>query len=212
MSGNLRRRQMVQEQLLPRGLRSRRVLGAMLRVEREAFVPAAARGAAYEDHPVSIGEGQTISQPYMAAVMLQILDVHRGMKVLEVGAGSGYVLAVLSAMGAGPWGVEWHHRLAERILTNLASAGFPPVPVRVGDGGLGWPEEAPFDRILISAACPAIPPPLLEQLSLRGRLVAPVDQDFSQVVLCMTRTAHGFREETFDRCVFVPLQGRFARR
>ncbi|MGC8724337.1 MAG: protein-L-isoaspartate(D-aspartate) O-methyltransferase [Acidobacteriota bacterium] len=212
MTGNLRRRQMVREQLLPRGIHSRRVLGAMLRVEREAFVPAAARGAAYEDHPVSIGEGQTISQPYMAAVMLQILDVHRGMKVLEVGAGSGYVLALLSAMGARPWGVEWHPRLAERIVANLASAGFRPAPVRAGDGGLGWPEEAPFDRILISAACPAVPPPLLEQLAPRGRLVAPVNEDFSQVLLRLTRTAHGFREETFDRCVFVPLQGRFARR
>jgi protein-L-isoaspartate(D-aspartate) O-methyltransferase len=200
---------MIKSQIRPRGVRSRRVIGAMLKVDRRHFVPEGSSRLAYGDHPVPIGMGQTISQPYMVAVMLELLDAHRGMKVLEVGAGSGYVLALLTAMGARPFGIEWHAPLAGAISENLRQAGLPAVPVRVGDGGAGWPEEAPFDRVLVSAACPDVPRPLLDQLAPDGVLLAPVNEGYGQVVVRLTRTAGGFEEEYFDRCVFVPLLGRY---
>ena len=156
-----------------------------------------------------IGAGQTISQPYMVAIMLDLLGVRRGMKVLEVGAGSGYVLALLRAMGARPFGVDWHASLAGAIRGNLLRAGIPEVPVRTGDGALGGPEEAPFDRILVSAACPDIPPPLLQQLAPGGVLLAPVNEGFGQVVARIRKGPEGPLEEYFDRCVFVPLLGRY---
>lgn len=202
-------RQMVRSQILSRGLRSRRLVGAFLRVDRVHFVPPASAHLAYGDHPVPIGAGQTVSQPYMVAIMLDLLDVRRGMKVLEVGAGSGYVLALLRAMGARPHGIEWHASLAVAIEANLSRARFPAVPVRTGDGALGWPEEAPFDRILVSAACPDVPPPLLAQLARGGILLAPVNEGYGQVVVRMRKTEGGIREEYFDRCVFVPLLGQY---
>jgi protein-L-isoaspartate(D-aspartate) O-methyltransferase len=202
-------RMMVKGQISSRGVKSRRVLAAMLKVDRRYFVPEGSARLAYGDHPVPIGMGQTISQPYMVAIMLDLLDVHRGMKVLEVGAGSGYVLALLRAMGARPYGIEWHRTLAEAISENLRRASIPEVPVRAGDGGLGWPEEAPFDRILVSAACPDVPKPLLDQLAPGGELLAPVNEGFGQVVVRLMRTPRGFEEEYFDRCVFVPLLGRY---
>ena len=200
---------MVKSQISSRGVKSRRVIAAMLKVDRRHFVPEGSAHLAYGDHPVPIGIGQTISQPYMVGIMLDLLDVHRGMKVLEVGAGSGYVLALLRAMGARPYGIEWHRTLAEAIPLNFRRAGLVEVPVRAGDGGLGWPEEAPFDRVLISAACPDVPKPLLEQLAPGGALLAPVNEGFGQVVVRLVKTACGFEEAYFDRCVFVPLLGRY---
>lgn len=202
-------RMMVKSQISSRGVKSRRVIAAMLKVDRRHFVPEGSAHLAYGDHPVPIGIGQTISQPYMVGIMLDLLDVHRGMKVLEVGAGSGYVLALLRAMGARPYGIEWHRTLAEAIPLNFRRAGLVEVPVRAGDGGLGWPEEAPFDRVLISAACPDVPKPLLEQLAPGGALLAPVNEGFGQVVVRLVKTACGFEEAYFDRCVFVPLLGRY---
>ena len=202
-------RHMVRSQILSRGFRSRRLIGAFLKVDRIHFVPSSSAHLAYGDHPVPIGSGQTISQPYMVAIMLDLLGVRRDMKVLEVGAGSGYVLALLRAMGARPFGIEWHGSLAGAIQENLRRAGIPDVPVRTGDGALGWPEEAPFDRVMVSAACPDIPPPLLDQLAPRGILLAPVNEGFGQVVVRIRKSPEGLREECFDRCVFVPLLGRY---
>jgi protein-L-isoaspartate(D-aspartate) O-methyltransferase len=199
---------MVRRHLAGREIRSRRVLGAFLRVDRRHFVPAEAGEAAYGDHPVSIGLGQTVSQPFMVALMLQHLRIARGMKILEVGSGSGYVLALLAAMGGRPFGIEWHKGLARTLEANCEAAGFPGIPLRVGDGGLGWPEEAPFDRILVSAACPSAPPPLLEQLAPGGVFLAPVRDAWGQALLKITRTPAGdFVREWRDRCVFVPLLG-----
>lgn len=202
-------KEMVREQLQRRGIRSWRVLGAFLRVDRRCFLPPASAHLAWGDHPVPIGQGQTISQPFMVAIMLELLKVRRGQKVLEVGAGSGYVLALLRALGALPFGVEWHPALADRIARNLEAASISGVAVRCGDGSLGWPEEAPFDRVLVSAACPDIPPPLLKQLAPGGILLAPVNEGYGQVVVRLTKGPGGLEEEYFDRCVFVPLLGPY---
>jgi protein-L-isoaspartate(D-aspartate) O-methyltransferase len=205
-------RQMVRNHIAGRGIRSRRVVGGFLRVDRRHFVPDRFTAQAYEDHPVPIGSGQTVSQPFMVAIMLEALDVHRDMKVLEVGSGSGYALALLRAMGAHPFGVEWYAELLGALKDNLRAAGVEDVPVRQGDGGLGWPEEAPFDRILVSAACPEIPAPLLEHLKPDGRLTAPVNSGMAQLLTRITRTPAGFRREQLDGCVFVPLLGKYGRR
>ncbi|MEW5764803.1 MAG: protein-L-isoaspartate O-methyltransferase [Acidobacteriota bacterium] len=213
MSGSLSNREMVRRHLAGRGVRSRRVLGAFLRVDRRHFIPPEAEGATYGDHPVSIGLGQTVSQPFMVALMLEHLLIRRGMRVLEVGSGSGYVLALLAAMGARPFGIEWHPELARRIEANCRAAGFPGIPLRIGDGGHGWREEAPFDRILVSACCPAAPPPLLDQVAPGGIFLAPVRDASGQTLLRITRTPSGALDfEWKDRCVFVPLLGDFGER
>jgi protein-L-isoaspartate(D-aspartate) O-methyltransferase len=205
-------RGMVRNHIVGRGIRSRRVVGAFLRVDRRHFVPHRYLAQAYDDHPVPIGGGQTVSQPYMVAIMLEALDVHRNMKVLEVGSGSGYALALLRAMGACPYGMEWYAELVGILKENLRAAGMADIHVRQGDGGMGWPEEAPFDRILVSAACPEAPGPLLEQLKPGGRLAAPVNAGMAQVLTRITRTPSGFRREQLDGCVFVPLLGKYGRR
>jgi protein-L-isoaspartate(D-aspartate) O-methyltransferase len=203
-------RQMVRRQIAGRGIRSARVLGAFLRVDRIHFVPAGGREVAYGDHPVSIGAGQTVSQPYMVALMLDHLRLRRGLSVLEVGSGSGYALALLWAAGARPFGVEWNPALLAAARENLRAAGVPALPLRAGDGALGWPEKAPFDRILVSAACPAPPPPLLDQLAPGGLFLAPVTDEEGQVLLRLWKEGEGrFRTETLERCVFVPLKGPF---
>lgn len=203
-------REMVLRQIAGRGIRSWRVLGAFLRVDRIHFVPPGARAVAYGDHPVSIGAGQTVSQPYMVALMLDHLRLRRGLKVLEVGSGSGYVLALLRAAGTHPYGVEWHPALVEAARENLRAAGVPELPLRAGDGAFGWPEEAPFDRVLVSAACPAPPAPLLDQLSPGGVFLAPVSDEGGQVLVRIRKDAAGrLRTEALERCVFVPLRGAF---
>jgi protein-L-isoaspartate(D-aspartate) O-methyltransferase len=211
MGDKERLKAMVREQIARRGLRSRRVVGAFLRVDRGVFVPSESAGQAYGDHPVSIGCGQTISQPYMVALMLDALELSRGMRVLEVGSGSGYVLALLAAMGAKPFGIEWHAQLVTRARENLEAAGFKGIPLRQGDGGLGWPQMAPFHRVLVSAGCPAVPPPLLEQLAPGGILVAPVDEWTAQVLVKCKKGPAGVAMETLEGCVFVPLVGKFGR-
>ncbi len=204
---------MVREQIVGRRVRSRHVIGALLRVDRRIFVPAAHAAQALGDHPVSIPCGQTVSQPYMVALMLEALKMRRGMTVLEVGSGSGYVLALLGVMGARAFGVEWHRELASGIPERLAAARSRAASVRCGDGGLGWPERAPYDRILVSAACPRVPEPLLEQLAPGGILVAPVDGPGggSQVLSRITKAPGGMEVEDLGGCVFVPLLGRYGK-
>jgi protein-L-isoaspartate(D-aspartate) O-methyltransferase len=157
-----------------------RVAEAMLRVPRHAFVPSAQRALAYANHPLPIGGGQTISQPYIVAVMSQLLDVGPGDRVFELGTGSGYQAAVLAAMGVEVYSVEIVPELAERAVANLEAAGSPPgsarVQVRAGDGWLGWPEAAPFDGIILTAAAPVIPEQLIAQLKPGGRLVMPIGE------------------------------------
>lgn len=203
------RREMVRRQLFERGVRSRAVLRAFLAVDRKIFAGGGSASEAYGDHPVSIGLGQTVSQPYMVALMLEALEVRPGMRVLEVGAGSGYAMALLASMGARPFGVERIPELAEGIAGRLEASGFGSLPVLCGDGGLGWTEEAPFDRILVSAACPEIPPPLLGQLVPGGILVGPVGGRYGQELVRMRSVPGAGALESRGGCVFVPLRGRY---
>jgi len=204
-------REMVRTQMAARGVRSRRVLGAFLRVDRALFVQERYASMAYSDTPLPIGGGQTISQPYMVALMLEALSARRGMKALEVGSGSGYVLALLSAMGLEAFGVEIRTELAETTKGRLTAAGFT-ARCFAGDGGEGLPDEAPFERILVSAACSVVPPPLFEQLDEGGVLVAPVDAGYSSVLKRFVKGAEGnIEEEKLGGCVFVPLTGRYGR-
>ena len=200
---------MVRTQLAERGIRDVRVLDAMRNVPRHEFVPESLRQEAYEDHPLPIGEGQTISQPYIVAAMLEHLALEAGDqgadRVLEVGTGSGYVTALLSLLCAEVYSVERHEQLAALAESTLHRLGYGNVKVRVGDGSQGWPEYAPFDAILVSAATPEMPPALFAQLREGGRMVVPVGPASSQE-LQLIRKIGGEREVEFlEGCRFVPL-------
>jgi protein-L-isoaspartate(D-aspartate) O-methyltransferase len=168
------RQVMVDSQLRARGISDSRVLDAMLRVPRHQFVPEAQRAGAYEDHPLPIGDGQTISQPYVVALMLESLQLTATDKVLEVGTGSGYVTALLAELAAKVFSIERHPALADRARDALAALGYANIEVFTGDGTLGLPAHAPFDAILVSAAAPAVPSALLTQLREGGRMIIPV--------------------------------------
>jgi protein-L-isoaspartate(D-aspartate) O-methyltransferase len=204
------RESMVRDQIERRGVRDPRVLEAMRRVPREAFVPEAMRAQAYHDGPLPIGGGQTISQPYIVAFMSEAARLAPADKVLEVGTGSGYQAAILAAIGAHVFSIEIRPELAERARRALLETGYGEVQVRTGDGYRGWPEEAPFDAILVTAAPDAIPDPLLAQLKPGGRLVVPVGSG-TQELLRVTRTASGFERETLLPVRFVPMTGEAAR-
>lgn len=202
------RRRMVDETIEARGIRDPRVLEAMRSVPREEFVPAARRAEAYADRPLPIGEGQTISQPYIVALMTELAAVAPGAKVLEVGTGSGYQAAVLAACGATVYSIEIVDALAQRAKRDLARLGYTTVHVRSGDGYQGWPEHAPFDAIVVTAAAPRVPPALLEQLRVGGRLVIPVDaEDGEQSLQVHTRTQDGFTVHDVVPVRFVPMTG-----
>lgn len=198
---------MVREQLEGRDVRNPRVLEAMRRVPRHRFVPAAHRAAAYEDHPLPIGYDQTISQPYIVGLMTQLLEVEPGQRVLEIGTGSGYQAAVLAELGVDVYSIEIVAPLGERARALLAELGYEQVHVRIGDGYAGWPERAPFDAVLLTAAPPEIPQPLLEQLRVGGRLVAPVGEGLQDLVV-VTRTDTGYSRRTVAAVAFVPMTGR----
>jgi protein-L-isoaspartate(D-aspartate) O-methyltransferase len=203
------RERMVRTQLAERGIRDVRVLDAMRNVPRHEFVPESLRQEAYEDHPLPIGEGQTISQPYIVAAMLEHLALQAGdqaaERVLEVGTGSGYVTALLSLLCAEVYSVERHAQLAASAESTLHRLGYGNVKIRVGDGSQGWPEYAPFDAILVSAATPEMPPALFAQLREGGRMVVPVGPPSNQE-LQLIRKIGGEPEVTFlEGCRFVPL-------
>lgn len=200
-----RRAQMVAEQIAARGVTDPRILAAMRTVPRERFMPASERGRAHADGPLSIGHGQTISQPYVVAYMTQALGVGPGDRVLEVGTGSGYQAAVLAELGCEVWSIEIVPALAESARAVLDSLGHG-VRVRTGDGYRGWSEEAPFDAVIVTAAPDHVPPDLIEQLADGGRLVIPVG-DRDQELLRLTRVGEGVvREELLD-VRFVPMTG-----
>ncbi len=199
---------MVESQLELRGISSPLVLGAMGRVHREAFVPADLRQDAYADGPLPIDAGQTISQPFIVAFMIQALQLTGGERVLEVGTGSGYAAAVLAEIAATVYSVERLAKLARVAATRLAREGCHNVFVSEGDGTLGLPEEAPFDAIIVSASGPWVPPALCEQLAPSGRLVIPVgEEQGQQELLRVTRTSGGYQEEELVSVRFVPLIG-----
>ncbi|MGD0986952.1 MAG: protein-L-isoaspartate(D-aspartate) O-methyltransferase [Candidatus Sulfotelmatobacter sp.] len=199
------RQSMVESQLRARGISNPRVLDAMLRVPRHEFVPEPYRAEGYEDHPLPIGEGQTISQPYVVAVMLELLQLSGTEIVLEVGTGSGYVTALLSQLAAKVFSIERHPDLASISGETLARLGYANVQVFTGDGSLGLPSVAPFDAILVSAAAPNVPPALLSQLRESGRMVIPVGSSEAQE-LQFIRMINGQPQITRREPVrFVPL-------
>jgi protein-L-isoaspartate(D-aspartate) O-methyltransferase len=203
------RNRMVQEQLVSRGIRDSRVLRAMAKVPRHLFLETELWDRAYEDHPIPIGENQTISQPYMVALMAEALELTGSEKVLEVGTGSGYAAAVLSELCAEIFTVEAVEELALKARRILSRLGYRNVSVLVGDGTLGWEEHAPYDAIVIAAAAPGIPRPLLEQLNTPGRLVFPMGERELQTLVRIRKDQSGIREEYLGECHFVKLTGRY---
>jgi protein-L-isoaspartate(D-aspartate) O-methyltransferase len=203
------RERMVEEQLVRRGISDARVLAAMRRVPRHLFVDEALGDRAYGDHPLPIGEGQTISQPYMVAIMVQLLRLAGEEKVLEIGTGSGYQTAVLAELARRVCSVERIPTLAARARARLEALGYTNVWVRTADGTLGWPDEAPFDRIVVAAGSPSVPQPLFDQLAEGGRMVLPVGDPFGQTLTLVERVG-GVQRVTKDAgCVFVKLIGKY---
>jgi len=203
-----RRRAMVAAQIAARGVADRRVLAALARVPRHLFVPPSLERAAYDDAPLPIGQGQTISQPYIVATMLECLSLQPEDKALEIGTGSGYQTALLAEMCRTVCTVERIPELADAARERLRGMGYENVRFRTADGTLGWPEEAPFDAIVVSAAAPRMPQPLLDQLAEGGRLAAPVGEERWQELVRVERTGGVFRRRTICGCVFVKLIGK----
>jgi protein-L-isoaspartate(D-aspartate) O-methyltransferase len=200
------RQAMVHQQLEGRGLSDARVLAAMGRVPRHLFVPSGLASRAYGDYPLPIGGGQTISQPYIVALMTEWAQVRPGDKVLEVGTGSGYQAAVLAEITDRVFSIEIRPDLAREAAARLKSLGYSKVQVKSGDGYLGWPEEAPFDAILVTAAAPRVPPALAAQLKEGGRLVIPLgDPDGAQTLVRLRRVKSELKEEERLPVRFVPL-------
>ncbi len=203
------RRDMVERQLAARGIHDPLVLAAMAKVPREKFVSASQAPFAYTDGPLPIGEGQTISQPYVVAVMAQMLRLSSADRVLEIGTGSGYSAAVLAEIAGEVYSVERVASLANAARDRLAALGYGNVHVLIGDGTLGWPEHAPYGAIVVTAGAPDVPPSLLRQLAIGGRLVIPVGPDTydEQLVRIVRMGDANYRREALDPVAFVPLIG-----
>jgi protein-L-isoaspartate(D-aspartate) O-methyltransferase len=199
------REKMVREQLADRGIHDKRVLDAMRQVPRQEFIPDTLQQDAYEDHPLPIGEGQTISQPYIVAAMLEHLSLQANDRVLEIGTGSGYVTALLSLLCAEVFSVERHAQLAASAATILQGLGRRNMKIKVGDGSHGWPEYAPFDAILVSAATAEMPSALFAQLNENGRLIIPIGPPSSQELQLIRKIGRRPEITILEGCRFVPL-------
>ena len=202
------REKMVRSQIEGRGISDEQVLRAMRCVPRHLFVTEDARSQAYRDCPVRIGSGQTISQPYIVALMTSLLNVKKHHKVLDVGTGSGYQAAVLTELGAEVHSIERHPELAQEAEALLRGLGYDSVWVHVGDGTQGLQEYAPFDRILVAAAAPSVPEPLLDQLVDGGKLVVPVGSRFAQTLEVWTKKGEEYLRQSHIGVMFVPLVGK----
>jgi protein-L-isoaspartate(D-aspartate) O-methyltransferase len=203
------RKRMIDEQIIPRGIHAVRVLAAMNSVPRHCFVPPDDLPWAYSDGPLPIGHGQTISQPYIVALMTELLEIEPDERVLEIGTGSGYQAAILGELAAEVHTVEVIPELAVRAEKTLAELGYTHVHVHTGDGSPGWAEAAPYNRILVAAAAPEAPQPLLDQLAEGGQMVIPAGSRSVQTLEVWKRTGQGFnRRVSLDVC-FVPLRGQF---
>jgi protein-L-isoaspartate(D-aspartate) O-methyltransferase len=206
---SLERHRMVDEQIAQRGLRDPNLLSAFEEVSRHLFVPENSWYAAYDDTPLPIGFGQTISQPYIVALMTSLLELTGDERVLEVGTGSGYQAAILSRLAAKVHTIEFLPDLAIRAETLLRELEYSNVYIHVGDGSLGWPEAAPYPAIVVTASSPKVPDPLCEQLSEGGRLVLPVESHRVQLLKVLTRRGDEFIEEVITSVAFVPLRGKY---
>ncbi len=205
----LLREKMVSEQIARRGLRSPRLLKAFLKVPRHYFVPQDCQKNAYDDGPLPIGVGQTISQPFIVALMTSLLALEGNETVLEIGTGSGYQAAILAEMAKNVHTIERHTQLAERASQALAMLGYANIFVHSGDGTRGWPDSAPYQGILVTAAAPSPPQPLLDQLADGGKLVIPVGDHYGQDLQVWERHGDKFVPESITPVVFVPLRGEF---
>lgn len=202
------RRDMVERQLVARGIVDTRVLDAMRRVERHRFVKPELQDEAYEDHPVQVGHGQTVSQPYMVALMTQVLELSGEERVLEIGTGSGYQTAILCELVREVFTIERIGELLAQARAVLAELGYRNVKFKEGDGSLGWAEHSPYDRILVTAAAPKIPDALFRQLEIGGRMVIPVGGKLAQeLCLVLKKADHQMQVYRRGGCVFVPLVG-----
>jgi protein-L-isoaspartate(D-aspartate) O-methyltransferase len=201
------RGRMVEEQLLLRGVKDERVLSAMRKIPRHEFLPEAIRGMAYQDSALPLGEAQTMSQPYMVALMSELLGLKGTERVLEIGTGSGYQTAVLAELCEKVYTVERIKPLAERARANLDRLGYRSVAIKVYDGTYGWKEMSPFDAIMVTAGAPDVPAPLVDQLRESGRMVIPVGERYGQFLLKVVKTPSGPVTERNIPCTFVPLIG-----
>ncbi len=203
------RHNMVKTQLIPRGIADPRVLAAMGKVPRHRFVPSHLWDQAYNDYPLPIGEDQTISQPYIVALMTEILEPREADRVLEIGMGSGYQAAILAELVAQVFTIDRMAPLVSSARQVLESLGYRNIKTQLGDGTEGWPEEGPFDGIMVTAAAPQVPRPLTEQLALGGRLVIPVGDRYSQTLTLVRKIKDGLKYEYHGGCRFVPLIGKY---
>lgn len=203
------RQRMVEQQLVNRGISDLGVLAAVSRVERHRFVAEALQARAYDDKSLPIGERQTISQPYMVGLMTEALELRDGDRVLEVGTGCGYQTAVLAELAATVYTIERLAPLASMARHTLDASGYTNVVSSVGDGTLGWPDEAPFDAIIVTAGTPLVPRPLVAQLAIGGRLVFPIGEEELQTLVRIRKEEAGLCEEYFGDCRFVKLVGRY---
>ena len=203
------RERMVEKDICPRGIKDQRVLDALLKVPRHLFVGDAHRMSAYEDHPLSIGEGQTISQPYIVALMTEALKLTGSETVLEIGTGSGYQTTILAELAAHVYSIERIPSLTGRARKVMDSLGYNNVLVKLSDGTLGWNEYAPYDRIIVTAGAPSVPEPLIDQLAPGGILVIPVGTNSLQELVRVTKGEDGsIKEDRMGSCVFVRLVGK----
>ncbi len=198
---------MVETQLISRGIKDERVLAAMRKVPRHLFMDNSLIERAYDDNALPIGEGQTISQPYMVALMSELLELKGDENVLEIGTGSGYQCAILAELASRVCSVERVENLAIRARYLLGSLGYRNIEIKIANGTYGWEENGPFDGIIVTAAAPEIPKTLVEQLVIGGRLVIPVGDRWSQILMKVTRTPEGVITQSITGCIFVPLLG-----
>ena len=200
---------MVETQIAARGIKDDRVLSAMRKVPRHLFVEEALRDQAYADHPLPIGEGQTISQPYIVALMTEALELKGHERVLEIGTGSGYQTAILAELARWVYSIERYPRLLERARKILEELGYTNILLRLGDGTRGWPEAAPFEAIIVTAAGPRIPEPLVDQLAEGGRLVMPLGDEWSQYLVKIVKKGGTLYRQTLEGVRFVKLVGEY---
>lgn len=208
MDFDILRDRMVREQLVPRGIHDHKVLEAFRKVPRHEFVTEKFQESAYADHPLPIGEGQTISQPYMVALMTECLRLTAREKVLEIGTGSGYQTAILAELAGEVYSIERISTLTRYGREKLDKLGYANVKTKTGDGTLGWEEFSPFDAIIVTAGAPKVPPNLIEQLNKDGRMVIPVGSSFSQMLTLIEKKSGRISTTDICGCVFVPLVGK----
>ena len=199
------RKQMVEDQMIARGIHEKEIIDALLKVKRHLFVPEKLQSRAYGDYPLPIGEGQTISQPYIVAFMTQVLDLKRTDKVLEIGTGSGYQAAILGELSDNVYTIEINEPLGKRAKELLKTLGYTNVKVKIGDGYKGWEEYAPFDAIIVTAAPTHVPGPLKEQLKEGGRMIIPVGETYAQKLLYIQKINNELKQQSEFPVRFVPM-------